>query len=65
MSGQDTNPLNDGEVEAVMPQEPLDSAKRSWTSDELFGPEREVLITHGDDVYRLRKTRTGKLILHK
>ena len=40
-------------------------SQRQWSSQELFGVEREVLITHGDDVYRLRKTRNGKLILHK
>jgi hemin uptake protein HemP len=39
--------------------------RRVWRSDDLFGDENEVLIMHGDLVYRLRRTRNGKLILHK
>lgn len=35
------------------------------STDELFDGRDEVLIRHGDDTYRLRITRTGKLILHK
>ncbi len=31
----------------------------------LFGGRREILIQHGDKVYRLRITRQGKLILTK
>jgi len=34
-------------------------------SDELFGTHREVWIEHGDTMYRLRKTRAGKLYLTK
>ncbi len=36
-----------------------------WASDELLGNDIEVLVTHGDQVYRLRCTRKGKLILSK
>lgn len=32
---------------------------------ELFGSEREVLILHGGQAYRLRITASGKLILTK
>lgn len=32
---------------------------------ELFGEAREVVIVHGADRYRLRITRSGKLILNK
>jgi hemin uptake protein HemP len=39
--------------------------KRVWRSEELFGDDNEVLVVHGDLVYRLRRTRTGKLILCK
>lgn len=35
------------------------------TSNELFQGNREVLIEHNGEVYRLRITRTGKLILNK
>jgi hemin uptake protein HemP len=38
---------------------------RRWTSQELLGGQREVEIIHGQDIYRLRCTRNGKLILHK
>jgi hemin uptake protein HemP len=35
------------------------------STDELIGPEREVLIRHAGCDYRLRITRQGKLILTK
>lgn len=34
-------------------------------SESLFQGQREVLIRHGNDYYRLRITRNGKLILQK
>ncbi|HPC95347.1 MAG TPA: hemin uptake protein HemP [Sedimentisphaerales bacterium] len=34
-------------------------------SQTILGKRDEVLIRHGDQVYRLRKTRSGKLILNK
>ena len=34
-------------------------------SRDLFQGRREVLIDHQGSLYRLRLTRTGKLILHK
>lgn len=34
-------------------------------ADDLFAGEQEVFIRHGDELYRLRKTRHGKLILNK
>lgn len=34
-------------------------------SQAILGERDEVLIRHGDQVYRLRKTRHGKLILNK
>jgi len=36
-----------------------------WRSEELLAGSEEALITHGDQVYRLRRTGTGKLILTK
>lgn len=36
-----------------------------WTSEQLLVGQLEVLIRHGDEVYRLRATRNGKLILTK
>jgi hemin uptake protein HemP len=37
----------------------------SFSSSELLQGHREILIRHGEDTYRLRLTRNGKLILHK
>lgn len=37
---------------------PLDSAQ-------LFNGREEILIAHGHETYRLRRTRQGKLILTK
>lgn len=38
---------------------------RPLESAELFGGRDEVLIAHGNETYRLRRTRQGKLILTK
>jgi hemin uptake protein HemP len=37
----------------------------SVRSDSLFQGGNEVLIEHGEETYRLRLTRSGKLILQK
>ena len=34
-------------------------------TEQLFGREREVIIKHGEEEYRLRITRADKLILTK
>jgi hemin uptake protein HemP len=47
------------------PDDACDAPRRVWTTEELLGREREVLIQHGEDVYRLRITRHGRLILYK
>ena len=44
-------------------KEPL--PRKSVSSEELLQGQRELQILHGNDVYRLTLTRTGKLILHK
>lgn len=44
------------------------SAKRTVrevSSSELLRGENELLIRHGDEIYRLKLTRNGKLILQK
>jgi len=38
---------------------------REVDSSELLHGESELLIRHGDEVYRLKLTRNGKLILQK
>jgi hemin uptake protein HemP len=41
------------------------SQRRQIRSDELFGGRREVLIEHAGEIYSLRQTSKGKLILTK
>lgn len=41
------------------------SAAPQWSSEQLLAGAEEATITHGDQVYRLRRTLTGKLILTK
>lgn len=44
----------------------LPDARPRLRSDSLFrNGAQEVLIEHGDQCYRLRLTRQGKLLLHK
>ena len=38
---------------------------RQMESEELLQGSRELLIRHGENIYRLRLTRNGKLILQK
>ncbi len=45
------------------PAPPLDA--RILRSEDLLGGRREVIIEHGSEIYRLRLTRNGKLILQK
>lgn len=55
------DPLDDGQALVA-------SAKRSAReidSCELLRGESELLIRHGDEIYRLKLTRNGKLILQK
>ena len=40
-------------------------ASPQWQSEQLLQGSKEVLIHHGEEVYRLRLTRQGKLILYK
>ena len=43
----------------------LAHGRRIINSQELLGDDQEVLIQNGDEIYRLRRTRAGKLILYK
>ena len=36
-----------------------------WTAEQILQGEKEALIVHGEMVYRLRLTRSGKLLLFK
>ena len=48
-------------------QQPAESDKaiKVWASSELFGEAKLIQIEHGAEVYQLRITRQGKLILNK
>lgn len=46
-------------------KEPETAKKKSYRSEDLFGNEREIIITHGASEYRLQITKSGKLILNK
>lgn len=50
---------------AAVPTEAAASAAPQWSSEQLLAGADEATITHGDQVYRLRRTLTGKLILTK
>ena len=58
------NPPTDPTVDVEQPACPTERP-RELSSAELLGGQQEVCIRHGDEVYRLRLTRNGKLILHK
>lgn len=55
------DPLNDGQVS----QSSAKRTVREVVSSELLRGENELLIRHGDELYRLKLTRNGKLILQK
>jgi hemin uptake protein HemP len=38
---------------------------RTIRSEDLLGKDKEVVIVHENQLYRLRRTRNGKLILQK
>jgi len=45
--------------------DPVNPNPRCVRSEEILHGEVEVLIDHQGEIYRLRKTRNGKLILQK
>lgn len=51
--------------EQVPPQTPPTPAAPRINSDALLQGTREVFIEHRGELYRLRLTKNGKLILHK
>lgn len=65
-------PLPPGRPEPIPAQLPATGAAPAslatgpqWRSEDLLAGTDEALITHGGQVYRLRRTGTGKLILTK
>lgn len=47
------------------PKPPEKPIVREVTSEELLRGQAELQIRHGKELYRLKLTRNGKLILHK
>ena len=60
MNHADDSGRQDSSGKSPAPPRPV-----TLTSNDLFQGNREVLIEHNGEVYRLRITRTGKLILNK
>ena len=62
---RELDPMNDNAKDT--PKTPAETAHRQRVlqSEELLQGAREILIAHGEETYRLRLTRNGKLILHK
>lgn len=52
---------------ATNPTTPATSKPQSRriNSQNLLAGTKEILIQHADQIYRLRETRSGKLIMHK
>ena len=47
------------------PSAAIDDDRSRYVAAELFGPRREIEIALGDAIYRLRWTKSDKLILTK
>lgn len=44
---------------------PINEAPLTFNSEDLFQGRKEILVRHGEEVYKMRITRNGKLILNK
>lgn len=63
---QDSDPAPPPAPRRAAPvRRPGPAAPRRIPSGELLGDRSEVEILHGEEIYRLRRTRGGKLILTK
>jgi hemin uptake protein HemP len=67
MNPEETNlDSPEGSKAAASESRPSTGGKqRELTSEELLAGQQEICIRHGEEIYRLRLTRNGKLILHK
>jgi hemin uptake protein HemP len=64
-ASSDLNPPAPSGAKNDAPDAPEPATASLVRSEELLKGEREILIAHCQDVYRLRVTRNGKLILTK
>ena len=53
------------DVESAASVEPKTAVRIEWNTKQLFGAAHEVGIRHEGHLYRLRRTKLGKLILTK
>lgn len=59
-----TNSMREPKPEPIPPR-PVKTDGPPLDSVTLFKQREEIVIQHGGDLYRLRRTRNGKLILTK
>jgi hemin uptake protein HemP len=59
------NSADDAAAQSIPSHRPEAAEACEVLSEELLAGKSEVLIRHGDEIYRLRLTRNGKLILQK
>jgi len=63
---QDGNPGNDtGQSRTTLDERSIPLKDNRINSRDLFVASRELIISHGDETYRLRLTAQNKLILTK
>lgn len=60
-----TEPLPPDSSPNPLPRSPAPPASSVIRSEALLGGQKEILIEHAGEMYRLRLTRNGKLILQK
>jgi hemin uptake protein HemP len=58
-------PREPADAPDLQARETASTPPREIASDQIFAGTHEVLIRHAGELYRLRLTRNGKLILHK
>jgi hemin uptake protein HemP len=64
-SGDDITGDHHGAGKASVAARSVTVSGNRLDSRELFATEREIIISHGEDAYRLRLTSLNKLILTK
>ena len=61
MDQEDSAPVRKPQHKPPIPQREV----RTFCSAELFQADKEIVIEHAGEIYRLRITKAGKLILYK
>jgi hemin uptake protein HemP len=58
-------PVPQPDIPHAAPSAAVSPTPRTLSSAEILQGEKKVLITHGEEIYRLLVTRNDKLILQK